>query len=71
MKINKITAIIDEMGLEEVEANLLRHGVNGYTLHPVRGRGRYFDSDLVWIHDKLSAIESDIHLHSLKGNNYE
>ena len=119
MNINKITAIFDEMRLEEVEATLLRHGVNGYTLHPVRGRGRYFDSfnknhlikhiqmevytkaeqtkeitqliveaaqvnvdseglvcivpinDLVWIHDKRSAIESDFHLYSLKGKNYE
>tara|TARA_R110002110_G_C13465503_1_gene719020 strand:+ start:4383 stop:4721 length:339 start_codon:yes stop_codon:yes gene_type:complete len=44
MKINKITAIFDELRLEEVESTLIEHGVMGFTLHPVRGRGRYFDS---------------------------
>lgn len=44
MRINKITAIFDEFRLKKVEETLIQHGVKGFTLHPVRGRGRYFDS---------------------------
>ncbi|MFA7556021.1 MAG: P-II family nitrogen regulator [Spongiibacteraceae bacterium] len=44
MKINKVTAIFDEFRLKDVEVPLVRHGVSGFTLHPVRGRGQYFDS---------------------------
>ena len=29
---------------QNVENELIKHGVHGFTLHPVRGRGRYFDS---------------------------
>ena len=44
MDINKVTAIFDEFRLKEVVETLIRHGVKGFTLHPVRGRGYYFDS---------------------------
>jgi nitrogen regulatory protein P-II 1 len=44
MKINKVIAIFDEFRLKDVEDALIRHGVNGFTLHSVRGRGYYFDS---------------------------
>ena len=44
MNINKVTAIFDEFCLKNVEETLIRHGVKGFTLHPVRGRGHYFDS---------------------------
>ncbi|MDX2464002.1 MAG: hypothetical protein QNK31_05780 [Porticoccus sp.] len=44
MKINKVTTIFDEFRLKDVEDSLIRHGVKGFTLHPVRGRGHYFDS---------------------------
>jgi nitrogen regulatory protein P-II 1 len=44
MKINKITAIFDECRLKDVVETLIRHGVKGFTLHPVRGCGYYFDS---------------------------
>ena len=44
MNINKVTAIFDEFRLKEVAETLIRHGVKGFTLHPVRGRGYYFDS---------------------------
>jgi nitrogen regulatory protein P-II 1 len=41
MTIKKITAIIDELQLEAVEQALATHGVAGFTIHPVRGRGKY------------------------------
>lgn len=44
MKISKITAIFSEFRLTEVEETLVQHGIKGFTLHPVRGRGRYFDA---------------------------
>tara|TARA_R110001592_G_scaffold116060_2_gene317049 strand:- start:11931 stop:12272 length:342 start_codon:yes stop_codon:yes gene_type:complete len=44
MNINKVTAIFDESCLKEVESALLQHGVKGFTLYPVRGRGYNFDS---------------------------
>ena len=44
MSLCKVVAIFDEFRLEEVESKLIEHGVHGFTLHPVRGRGRYFDS---------------------------
>ena len=44
MSLCKVVAIFDEFRLHEVEQQLLNHGVHGFTLHPVRGRGRYFDS---------------------------
>ncbi|WP_019603388.1 P-II family nitrogen regulator [Teredinibacter turnerae] len=43
MSISKVVAIFDEFRLEEVEKTLLEHDIRGFTLHPVRGRGRYFD----------------------------
>lgn len=44
MKLCKIIAIIDELKLEAVEEQLAQHNVKSFTLHAVRGRGRYFDS---------------------------
>lgn len=44
MSLCKVVAIVDEFRLKEIESELIRHGVRGFTLHPVRGRGRYFDS---------------------------
>lgn len=44
MSLCKVVAIFDEFRLEELESELIGHGIHGFTLHPVRGRGRYFDS---------------------------
>ncbi len=41
MTIKKITAIINEMQLRNVEKALCDHGVTGFTIHPVTGRGNY------------------------------
>lgn len=44
MTLKKVSAIFDQLKLEAVEAALQQHGVKGYTVHQVRGRGAYFDS---------------------------
>tara|TARA_B110001454_G_C12543549_1_gene360453 strand:- start:120 stop:494 length:375 start_codon:yes stop_codon:yes gene_type:complete len=41
MTIKKITAIIDEMQLDNVTQVLCDNGVTGFTIHPVTGRGNY------------------------------
>jgi nitrogen regulatory protein PII len=50
--LKKVTAIFDELKLEEVESALFRHGVKGMTVHKVRGRGEYFNS---YSRNKLTA----------------
>jgi len=44
MSLKKVTAIFDSLKLEAVEDALLKHGVKGFTVHEVKGRGEYFDS---------------------------
>jgi len=44
MSLKKVSAIFDSLKLEAVEAALVQHGVKGYTVHEVKGRGKYFDS---------------------------
>jgi|GEM_PF-290374 len=41
MKMKKVIAIVSEVQLDNIEAALMQHGVSGFTLHPVRGRGNY------------------------------
>ncbi|PCI63267.1 MAG: transcriptional regulator [Gammaproteobacteria bacterium] len=41
MSIKKVTAIIGELMLDNVEQALMDHGVTGFTIHPVKGRGYY------------------------------
>jgi nitrogen regulatory protein P-II 1 len=41
MSIKKVTAIISELILDRVEQALKTHGVTGFTIHPVKGRGYY------------------------------
>ena len=41
MTIKKITAIIDDLQLGAVEKALESHGVNGFTVQAVKGRGNY------------------------------
>jgi nitrogen regulatory protein P-II 1 len=50
MAVKKITAIIDELLLESVEKNLVAHGVTGFTITQVKGRGYYYNS---YSQDKL------------------
>ena len=68
MKINKITAIFDEFRLKNVESELLKHNVTGFTLYPVSGRGQYFDSynqnNLVK-HIKMEIYANADHAHDI------
>lgn len=41
MKLMKITAIIDQLQLEKVQTALEFHGVTGFSIQPVKGRGKY------------------------------
>lgn len=44
MELCKVTAIFDELRLDDLERALTSHGVRGFTLSKVRGRGHYFNS---------------------------
>ena len=41
MTIKKVTAIINEMQINNVTKVLCEHGITGFTIHPVTGRGNY------------------------------
>lgn len=64
MNIKKITAIIKEMQLDNVANALCEHGVNGFTIHPVRGRGSYcntFSKDGLVTHKQIEVYTVDIY----------
>ena len=68
MSLCKVVAIFDEFRLENFERELKAHGVHGFTLHPVRGRGRYFDSfneNHLIKHIQMEIYTSDTHAKSL------
>jgi len=44
MSLKKVTAIFNGLQLDIVEKALVSHGVNGFTVEKVRGRGAYFNS---------------------------
>jgi nitrogen regulatory protein P-II 1 len=61
MTIKKITAIIDEMQLGNFEKAFCDHGVTGFTIHPVTGRGNYcntYTKDGLAIHKQLEVYTS-------------
>ena len=62
MTIKKITAIINELQLEDVERALLSHGVSGFTVTEVRGRGKYcnnYSQDQMVTHAQLEIYAND------------
>jgi nitrogen regulatory protein P-II 1 len=64
MTIKKITAIINEMQLRNVEKALCDHGVTGFTIHPVTGRGNYcntYTKDGLVVHKQLEVYTSERH----------
>lgn len=64
MKIKKITAIINEMQLGNIEKSLCDHGVTGFTIHPVTGRGNYcntYTKDGLVVHKQLEVYTSEEH----------
>ncbi|PKH06164.1 P-II family nitrogen regulator [Moritella sp. Urea-trap-13] len=59
MSIKKVTAIFDELRLQEVENALQQHGITGFTIHKAQGRGAYVDN---YNRNQLSShIQMDIY----------
>lgn len=64
MTIKKITAIIDEMQLDKIAKALCDHGVTGFTIHPVTGRGNYsntFSKGGLVTHKQIEVYTSEEH----------
>jgi nitrogen regulatory protein P-II 1 len=64
MTIKKITAIINEMLLDNVAKALCDHGVTGFTIHPVTGRGNYcntFSKDGLVTHKQIEVYTNEKH----------
>lgn len=62
MAFKQIAAIFSQMRLEAVETALVNHGVKGFTVHSVRGRGAYFDAynrDPLTTHIRLLTYTSE------------
>ena len=62
MNIKKITAIINEMQLDNVANALCEHGVKGFTIHPVSGRGNYcntYSKDGLVTHKQIEVYTTD------------
>jgi nitrogen regulatory protein P-II 1 len=62
MPLKLVAAIFDELRLDVVEKALLDHGVKGFTVHKVRGRGAYFNSyniDPLTRHVRLLTFTSE------------
>ncbi|MEY8214331.1 MAG: P-II family nitrogen regulator [Colwellia sp.] len=62
MTIKKVTAIINEMQLDNVAKALGEHGVTGFTIHPVTGRGNYcntFSKDGLVTHKQIEVYTND------------
>lgn len=59
MSIKKVTAIFDELRLQEVENALQQHGITGFTIHKAQGRGAYVNN---YNRNQLSShIQMDIY----------
>lgn len=64
MAFKKITAIVDEFRLEAIEQALVAHGVSGFFIHSVEGRGHYFNPykrDGLVNHVVINIYTSDTH----------
>jgi len=69
MKVKKITAIIDDQQLEAVEHALETHGVTGFTVHAVSGRGKYnnylYTRDPLVSHSQVEIYTSQDHVEKI------
>ncbi|RTR38704.1 P-II family nitrogen regulator [Shewanella canadensis] len=65
MKLKKITAVIGDMQLESVQHALEAHGVKGFTVFTVRGRGKYsnlYTQDQLVGHTQMEVYTSAEHV---------
>ncbi len=68
MSIKKVVAIIDELSLENVEKRLATHGVTGFSVHSVKGRGVYqnnYSKNSLVEHVQIEVFTSDVHSHKV------
>lgn len=68
MLIKKVSAIIDELQLEKVENVLGEHGVTGFSIHQVKGRGSYcntFSRDGLVSHVQIEIYTSVKHANKI------
>ncbi len=64
MSVKKVIAIVNELRLDEIESALGAHGVSGFSIHPVMGRGIYcntFSKDNLVKHIQIEVFTSDKH----------
>jgi len=64
MNIKKVTAIINEMQLDNVANALSEHRVKGFTIHPVSGRGSYcntYSKDGLVTHKQIEVYTVDLY----------
>jgi len=62
MAIKKITAIVNELLLDDIEKALLAHGVTGFTVMPVKGRGNYcntYTQDQLVKHSQIEIFSTE------------
>lgn len=68
MSIKKITAIINELKLSDVEKSLESHGVCGFSVYSVKGRGSSFNiysNDHLTSHSQIEIYTSDRYAHKI------
>jgi nitrogen regulatory protein P-II 1 len=68
MTIKKITAIVNEIKLNEIEQALLAHGVKGFTVTQVRGRGSYCNNyckDTLVSHSQIDVFSTKAHAYKI------
>lgn len=64
MSIKKVTAIINEMQQGELEKALESHGVTGFSVHSIKGRGEYcntYSNNHLICHSQFDIYTSDEH----------
>lgn len=68
MVFKKVTAIVDELQQQAIQQALESHGVKGYSVHPLKGRGHYantFKADLLVSHVEISIYTSHKHVEKI------
>ncbi len=70
MSLKKITAVIDELRLSAVEEALRQHGITGYSVKQIKGRGAYFNSytsDPLVPHVQLDIYTTSDYVDAIRG----
>lgn len=68
MAFKKVTAIVDEFRLDAIEKVLVAHGILGFSIHSVEGRGHYFNAfkrDGLVSHAVISIYTTDTHANAI------